>query len=281
MQKKAQESQTISKTIIFDDENNPFKVKTYSKIVSLVPSVTEILFDFGLSDFVLGITKYCVHPKNAKETPRIIVGGTKNPDLLLIKQLKPDLIIVNKEENRLKDFNILKSIAPVFITFPKTIFDAIQLMEKFLTLLKVKKPSVMESLDEIKNIYSQVLKRTQSLDYSQKPIVFCPIWKKPWITINKNTFAHDMLVTAGAINPFATYSDLYPRVELSDIILSKPDIILLPDEPYPFSEKDIKELHFLPEFKNVQIFLIDGTFHYHSTRIGRQLLNLSNTILKE
>ena len=125
------ERQRISKSIIFDKENNPFRVKKYSKIISLVPSITEILFDFGLSDSVLGITKYCVYPIIAKESPRIIVGGTKNPNIRLIKQLNPDLIFVNKEENRLKDFNSLKTIAPVFVTFPKTIIDAIQLMDEY------------------------------------------------------------------------------------------------------------------------------------------------------
>lgn len=258
-----------------------FPIGSYSRVISLVPSITEILFDIGLGDIVIGVTTFCIYPSYAKKSPRLIIGGTKNPDINLIQSLKPDLIIVNKEENRVKDFHKLNKIASVFVTYPKTIKETIELVVKLAKLFDIyNQASVNNIILNMESTYLEILKQTELMHESTKIRFFCPIWKKPWITLNKDTFAHDMLVTVGGKNIFALKLERYPRIEFFEVLKLKPDLILLPDEPYEFSSDDVLELQSIRALENIPVKIIDGTFHWHSTRIPKQLENLLNVFLK-
>ena len=110
---------------IKDYAGNLFPCRSYSKIISLVPSLTDLLFSFGLKQSIIGVTKYCTFPQHARDEPRQIIGGTKNPDIENIIKLKPDLVLMNQEENQKKHYDLLVNYGiPVFLSFPRTIFEA-------------------------------------------------------------------------------------------------------------------------------------------------------------
>ena len=128
--------------------------------------------------------------------------------------------------------------------------------------------------------YLEILKKTELMLESTKVRFFCPIWNNPWLTLNKDTFAHDMLATVGGKNIFALKLERYPRIEFSEVLKLKPDLILLPDEPYEFSSEDVLELQSISALENIPVKIIDGTFHWHSTRIPKQLEKLLNVFSK-
>ncbi|MHA1983629.1 MAG: helical backbone metal receptor [Candidatus Hodarchaeales archaeon] len=237
------------------------------RVVSLVPSITETLFAFELEELVIGVTDYCIFPKKAQKLPRKICGGTKNPDIDLISSLKPDLVIANKEENREKHIQkLLSSNIPVWVTYPLTINDSVVLLEHLVEVFGLEKnEKVTDFIHTLKIKIKSVL-----TDISDKKLlsnkVFCPIWKNPWMSINKRTYIHDMLTILGLQNITSEMeTSRYPEVNLHQIITeTKPDIILLPTEPYEFSENDIlaikKEYRSLKIEVPKKIVIVDGTY---------------------
>ena len=262
-------------SFIQDYQGNSLPVKNYRRIVSLVPSLTDLLFSFGLENAIVGVTKYCVSPPQAMQKPRTIVGGTKNPNIKTILELKPDIVLINQEENQLKHFKALQeNDIPVFITFPKTVDEAVSL---FYDLQKLFQISKSEQFEELKIILSKIKEKTLTLQKKKK--VFCLIWKKPWISINEDTFASSMIEYCGGQNLTSNYLERYPKIDLGTIIDLNPDVILLPDEPYKFQEEDKKELKDFFKETSLKIEIIDGTFHWYSFKMIQSISNLSRILL--
>jgi ABC-type Fe3+-hydroxamate transport system substrate-binding protein len=251
------------------------------RIVSLVPSLTEALFELGLGERLVGVTDWCVHPADAvAQLPR--VGGTKNPDLDRIEALAPNLVIANHEENTRRDVERLRGLGfEVWVTYPRTVRDGAVLLRELAGL--------GASDDAIRAVVEPVEAAVTSLD-TDPPVgrtrVFCPIWKDPWMAVGGDTYAGDLLSACGGDNVFADRDDRrYPKVRETDILETAPEVILLPDEPYRFGSEDASELAALdlPASRNGRIHLIDGTLvSWYGPRIRtaidtlRTLLDLSD-----
>lgn len=197
------------------------------RIVSLVPSVTEFLFDIGLEKEVVGVTKFCKYPEVV--SGKVKVGGTKNIDLDKIDALSPDLIIANKEENEKSAIDELQKKYPVWVGEVKTIDDAFVMMHNLGSIAGKNK----EVTDLVKGI-----KDTISGFKSSTNLRACYlIWKKPFMTVGGDTFINAMMEKAGFENVFKD-RNRYPITDLDEITALSPDVILLSSEPYFFKEKD-------------------------------------------
>jgi ABC-type Fe3+-hydroxamate transport system substrate-binding protein len=202
------------------------------RIVSLVPSQTELLADLGLNDRVLGLTRFCVHPDDWRKT-KVIVGGTKNVDMRKLELLKPDLVIGNKEENDRAQIEAIRTMAPVFTTDVKTLQDALNMIADI--------GLITDASGEAAAICNAIKSRFRPFTQTG----FCTscaylIWQNPIMTVSTNTFIHDMLRIAGFENVFANFgSARYPEITIDDLISKKPQVILLSSEPYPFRKKHL------------------------------------------
>ncbi|MCX8073621.1 MAG: helical backbone metal receptor [Candidatus Binatia bacterium] len=205
------------------------------RIVSLVPSLTELVCFLGLGHTLAGVTRYCVEPPAVVDRlPK--VGGTKNPDLQAILRLHPDLILANAEENRREDVESLRRAGlRVFVTYPRSLRDVAQMVQEVGALIS--------SQARVQNLVAQILAPHPGFEPQERPVrVFCPIWKNPWMSFNCDTYAHALLSCCGALNAAHAEKERYPVVDLRTIAEFDPEIILLPDEPYRFSRKDVPEL---------------------------------------
>lgn len=253
---------TNNSLFITDSTGNKFFVKSYLRIVSLVPSLTEVLFTLGLENNIVGVTKYCVSPVHAREKPREVIGGTKNPNIDKIISLKPDLVIVNEEENQLKHYTaLIEANIPVFVTFPKNVSEAMQLFYDLQRLFNI---GTNEELESLSQLTIKIQKNVSNAFTTSNKTVFCPIWKKPWMTFNNDTFASAIIKFCGGINIFNKNGDRYPEISLEEVVNKNPDLILLPDEPYKFTEGDRNELIEFFKPNSPSVHLIDGTFHWYS-----------------
>jgi len=237
------------------------------RVVSLVPSVTESLFELNVGDRLVAITDYCVYPAD-KIAGLPHIGGTKNPDVARIIALHPDLVIANQEENREADVRALEAAGiPVWVTFPKTVREGFNLLW-----------NIMYVFDE-----AGMVERVRSaewlcdwLERMERPAckVFVPIWYDQLMTFNADTFAHDLLRVCGGTNVFAERDTRYPRVTLAEVEAAQPDVILLPSEPFAFDSSHIPLFAALnvPAAHTKQIHLVDGSLlTWHGTRMARAL----------
>ncbi len=224
------------------------------RIISLVPSQTELLYDLGLRDEVVGITNYCIHPDEwfQKITH---VGGTKKLDFEKIKQLNPDLIIGNKEENDKGQIEQLMKHYKVWMSDIYNLQDALNMI--------VQVGSLVGKQQEAVNLKLEIELQFRTISYltsnTKNPKTAYFIWRKPYIAVGSNTFINDMLTRCGFNNLFASdASTRYPQVNECLIAEKKPEIILLSSEPYPFKEAHIKVFQSIcPDSK---IFIVDGEF---------------------
>ena len=215
------------------------------KIISLVPSITELVCDLGYKDQVVGCTQFCVHPAGLHRTAEL-VGGTKDPDLEKIRSLEPSHIIVNTEENRAEDIQSLKNIANTLETFPKSpdeITSMIQDVSKFLGETK-------EADKLIKNIDMEFEKLTTLVNkkniVSQNKFLYF-IWVNPWMVAGENTYISKFLETLGLENA-APKNERYPHIQIEDIKKYNPDLLFLASEPWPFRKRDLETIkQFWPE----------------------------------
>ena len=222
------------------------------RIVSLVPSLSELVCALGASRRLVGVTRYCTHPAAIMDSlPR--VGGTKNPDCSTIVALQPDLVLANVEENRAEDVHALVAAGvPVYVTFPRTVRATAAMVERIGRLLGAARSSAA---------LVERIAVARRMPAGRRARVFCPIWRNPWMTFNRDTYAHDMLRLAGAYNVCANRSERYPQVTLEEIAALIPDLILLPNEPYRFSARHFRDLDALqdtPAHRNRRIYLVDG-----------------------
>lgn len=270
------------------------------RVVSLVPSFTESLFDLGFGQAVVGVTDFCLHPtEKLKDLPRL--GGTKNARPADIQALQPDLVVANQEENTPQGIRALEQAGlTVWLTFPQSVAEALQDLR------------TLSDMFQSRNAYIAIDMLERSLDFARAaredlpPIrYFCPIWQgqsgaENWyMTFNHQTYMHDLLAYFGGQNCFADRvrrhpleADLglappqpapetevdtrYPRVSLSEIRAADPEIILLPSEPFEFNETHrqqlLETLAGTSAVKNNRIHLLDGSLlTWHGTRIGKAL----------
>jgi ABC-type Fe3+-hydroxamate transport system substrate-binding protein len=231
--------------------------RSATRIVSLVPSVTESLFCLGLGDRIVGITDWCVHPSDrVSGLPR--VGGTKNPSVRRILELEPDLVIANREENRKRTVVALRAAGvDVWVSDPRTVRDAVALLCELAEL-----GATAEVIESVVRPVEETVRAAEEQRPASGLPVFCPIWKKPWMAVGGDTYASSLLELCGGANVFADRGDRrYPIVEIEQIVDAAPEVILLPSEPYDFGPRDVLELAALrlPAARNGRIHLIDGT----------------------
>lgn len=228
------------------------------RIVSLVPSQTELLYDLGLDDEVIGITKFCLHPEKWWKSKKRI-GGTKTLHLDTIKSLYPDLIIANKEENTKEQIEQLAADFPVWTSNINTLNDAVMMIEELGKICD--KHLIAQSL--INSIKKQFL--SLNIEYYQPKSVVYLIWKSPWMTVGGDTFINDMLQKAGFKNVFE-HLERYPEISIETIQQINPQLIFLSSEPYPFKETHIAELQV--HLPNAKILLVDGEmFSWYGSRL--------------
>ena len=227
------------------------------RVVSLVPSQTELLIDLGLEENLAGITKFCVHPEYLRKT-KMIVGGTKQVHFEKIAELRPDLILCNKEENTPEMVEALEKIAPVHVSDINEIDDAYAMMLQYGQIFK------REEL--AKTMVKSIKKKISVLEEIKKgkPVkrVAYLIWKEPLMVVGKNTFIDTLLQLNNLENVYS--EDRYPITNPEELKAKNPDLILLSSEPYPFSEK-----HF--EFfidSGAELKLVDGEyFSWYGSRL--------------
>jgi ABC-type Fe3+-hydroxamate transport system substrate-binding protein len=245
------------------------------RIVSLVPSWTETLFALGLGREIVGVTRFCVEPASAVASVTK-VGGTKNPDVKKIVELQPDLVIANAEENRREDIEQLRTAGvAVFTTYPRKISAAVESLLKLGTVV-ARAAEAGAMVREIVRAISEI--ETSVGVWSKLRFrVFCPIWKNPWMSFNADTYAHDVLRMLGYSNVFANAGERYPRTTLAEAVELRPDFVLLPDEPYEFSARDIEELKpQLPAALSRRMVLINGRdLHWYGAHMVTGLKSLS------
>ncbi len=253
-----------------DQLNEIISLENYPKrIISLVPSQTELLFDLGLSENIVGITKFCIHPKeqikNINNHHIKIIGGTKNFNFEQIKALSPDLIIGNKEENYETGILELKNHYPVFMSDIYDLNDALQMIKSVgnITNTTIKAENIC---NEITKEFADFLatKSSEKSPKSKEKVAYF-IWNNPMMVATTNTFIDNMLQLIGFENAF---SDLvrYPCVSEEAIIKANPDVIFLSSEPFPFKEKHIS--YFKGIYPHAHIQVVDGElFSWYGSRL--------------
>lgn len=245
-----------------DQLNDVFELThTPKRIVCLVPSITELLVDLGLSSSIVAITKFCVHPKYLRKE-KVIVGGTKNVNLEKIKALDPDIIICNKEENTKKIVESCKLITSTYVSDIYTIEDLILLIQQFGEIFCCNEEA-KEIIITIEEKYNNFLDFVHPLP-RLKVVYF--IWKNPWMIAANHTFINHVLNINNFQNVFIK-KERYPEISLNSLVkISNIDVIFLSSEPYPFQEKDVIELQ--NKFKDSKIILVNGEFFsWYGTRM--------------
>ena len=246
--------------VLNDQLNRTLSFSSYPKrIISLVPSQTELLFHLGLDKEVVGVTKFCIYPTDWK-TRKTIVGGTKNLKIDLIKELNPDLIIANKEEN---DEDSLRKLMPIF---PVWISDIKRLEDAFQMILSVGRITNSESTsftwtEKIKKQF-----KILSLLPKQPRRVAYLIWNNPFMSVNQDTFIHSLLELNQWDNCFKDKLNRYPEITEEELVDSNPEMVFLSSEPFPFKDKHIYRFkQLLPESR---VVLVNGEyFSWYGSRL--------------
>jgi ABC-type Fe3+-hydroxamate transport system substrate-binding protein len=277
--------------------------RRFERIVSLVPSLSEALVALGLGDRLVAVTEYCVEPPGAfDELPR--VGGTKDADVAAIRALRPDLVIANQEENTARVVRALADAGiDVWVTYPRSVREGAELLRDLAAL----GASAQARAEVVEPVFAALAgaeaRLAQARASGVPPVrVFCAIWRDPWMTIGRDTYIHDLIALCGGANVFAdgpegpgprpgsgprqgvgsgvdagagpSAARRYPIVDREAIERARPDVILLPSEPYAFSERDRAELLGLacPAAASSRVHLIDGTLvSWYGPRIAEAI----------
>jgi ABC-type Fe3+-hydroxamate transport system substrate-binding protein len=227
------------------------------RIVSLVPSQTELLFDLGLENEVVGVTKFCIHPSEKVKT-KTKIGGTKNFNFEVIDALQPDLIIGNKEENYQEGIEKLAEKYPVWMSDIFTLEDSLEMIQSLGELTGTAE-NAMKIAAKIEAGFAAL-----PLPETKIPAAYF-IWKNPYMAAGSNTFIDDMLQRCGFENVFAQ-TERYPEIGIEMLQKSNPEVIMLSSEPYPFKEKHL--LEFQEICPNSKILIVDGEmFSWYGSRL--------------
>ena len=231
----------------------PFSI---DRVISVVPSLTELLFSLGLERQISAITKFCIHPKELVSGYRKI-GGTKNLQVSTILDLNPQLIIANKEENDRQQINQLAEKVPVWVSDIRDLPQALKAIMEIGYLVNRKAVSG--------KLVSEIKKRFQTLPVtSTPPRALYMIWRKPYMAAGVDTFIHNMMTLAGLENVLKVKR--YPELSMDDLSTMDPQVILLSSEPYPFHYRHIEEIQ--DSFPSAKVLLVDGEmFSWYGSRL--------------
>jgi len=245
------------------------------RIVSLVPSITEILFALGVGDAVVGCTIYCTQPPEGVVT-KTRIGGEKNPKLELIRELGTDLVIANVEENLREHVETLRGWGiAVHVVYPRTVVEGIALVRELGEVVgAAARGAALATGLEARHAATRA-----ALAGRAPARVFCPIWRNPYMTLNRDTYVHDMLATCGGANVFADAPKRYPEVSLDEVAGAAPDVILLPDEPYRFRRVHAADFEPYPALRAARVRFVDGKLlSWYGPRIGEALATLPGVL---
>lgn len=277
-----------------------------ARVVSLVPSMTDSLYELGLGHRLVGVTEYCQPPATASGG-LVRVGGTRAPDVPTVVGLKPDLVLANQEENSRPTIERLEAAGlKVWTTFPRSVDSALQVLWALLGIFRASEAAPKVATLEM------TLAWTQRASEAARPSpYFCPIWRAEskslgpwWMTFNDDTYAGDLLRICGGRNVFSERSrhyplaaDLghaqpqlpgdndirYPRVTANEIIEAQPELILLPDEPFAFGSDDVSAIREAfaetPAVRAGRVHRLDGRLvTWHGTRLASALAELPGLI---
>jgi ABC-type Fe3+-hydroxamate transport system substrate-binding protein len=238
------------------------------RIISVVPSQTELLFDLGLDDEVVGITKFCVHPHHWFHT-KARVGGTKTLKMDTINSLTPDLIIASKEENTREQIETLAKNYPVWISDVTDLETALQMIRAIGELTnKAHKATVMVA--QIREDFNQLktaveLRTVENKNRKELLNAAYLIWKDPYLAVGGGTFIHAMLEASGLKNIYR-HLTRYPEIQLANLEKLNCELLLLSTEPYPFAQKHVEELQ--KNLPGMKIMLVDGEmFSWYGSRL--------------
>ncbi|MGQ3676951.1 ABC transporter substrate-binding protein [Tenacibaculum discolor] len=234
--------------------------KKYKRIISLVPSQTELLIDLGLEENIVGVTKFCIHPKHLLKT-KTIVGGTKNIKIDRIKNLQPDIILCNKEENTKEIVEACQQIAFTHVSDIFTLTDSLELISLYGSFFEKQ----VEAKKMINKLESKIIDFKKFIENKKSRKVAYFIWRNPWMVAASNTFINHLLELNKFENVYAN-AKRYPEVNIKDILKKKPELILLSSEPFPFKEKHITEIK--EHTSNSTPILVDGEyFSWYGSRL--------------
>ncbi len=227
------------------------------RVVSLVPSTTESLAVLGRGDLVVGRTRWCVHPRPwVDDVP--VVGGTKSPDLAAVAALAPDLILANQEENRPALWEPLAAIAPLYVAWPRTVDEALE---------DLRRTGALVGADATADAWCARIgaERARVVDAARPFRYAYLVWREPWMAAGDDTYIAALLGEAGGVNVLAGREERYPAVTVDELVAAAPDVVLLPSEPYPFTEEHAADLGPLAP----RARLVDGELLcWHGTRMA-------------
>jgi ABC-type Fe3+-hydroxamate transport system substrate-binding protein len=231
-------------------------VQTPRRIISLVPSQTELLFDLGLDEEIVGVTRFCVHPATATQE-KTVIGGTKEFDFGVIDSLKPDLIVGNKEENYWEGIERLRRHYPVWLSDILTLADALAMIASV--------GAIVGRAEAAAEMVAEIAAGIDALPAFKPLRAVYLIWSKPYMVAGHKTFAHEMMYRCGFVNAFG-HLPRYPEVEAKRIAQANADLILLPSEPFPFSQRHQESLR--ERFPDTPAVLVDGQmFTWYGSRL--------------
>ncbi len=233
------------------------------RIVSLCPSLTELVFDLGHGDSLVGRTKFCVHPADRVGAIEK-VGGTKNPKIDRIIALAPDLVLLNEEENRKEDAEALAAAGiACHVSFPRTALDTAAMVRSIADAIHA--PEAGERI--ARDIETRHQRVVQARDGRGDVRFAYLIWREPWMAVNADTFVSALLADAGGRNVFASEPDRYPTITPEQLRASDPDIVLLSTEPFPFKASHADELARLSGVPRERFRVVDGEMlSWHGSR---------------
>ena len=233
------------------------------RLISLCPSLTELVFDLGRGADLVGRTKFCVHPAGRVERVES-VGGTKNPKVARIIELAPDLVLLNEEENRREDAEALAAAGVrCHVSFPRDIEGTARMVRDIGAVLE--RPAEGERIAaDIERRAARVRERARLAPVVRYAYL---IWRRPWMVAGGDTFVTAMLALAGGENVFATHSERYPTVTPEELAAADPDAVLLSSEPFPFKARHADELAAATGIPRERMHLVDGEYlTWHGSR---------------
>jgi ABC-type Fe3+-hydroxamate transport system substrate-binding protein len=236
------------------------------RLVSLCPSLTELVFDLGAGDELVGRTRFCVHPVGLVDRVER-VGGTKNPRIDRILALKPDLVLMNEEENRIEDAQRLRAAGvEVHTSMPRTAGETAAMVRSIAAAIGRGAEGERIAAD----IEARSARVRDRVAGAPQPSYAYLIWREPWMTISDDTFIASLLGQAGGRNVFGQVAERYPAITLEELGRARPDVVLLSSEPFPFGERHAGELQTALGLERERFLFVDGELlSWHGSRTPR------------
>ena len=236
-----------------------------ARIVSLVPSTTETLFDLGAGDRVVGCTRFCVHPPAVRALPK--VGGTKDADPARVSALRPDLVVGNCEENTRELFDAIEAFAPLWAAFPRDVDGALDDLAALGDLIgAAPEAAALGAAIADARVAARAATAGRTFRYAYL------IWREPWMAAGPDTFIAAMLSEVGGVNVLAASAGRFPELTLAALRDADPDVVLLSSEPFPFRERHRAELADATGLPLARFRFVDGeAASWHGSRMRHAL----------